>query len=145
MTNAVYHRSDKQDWRTPRALYAALDAEFHFGLDAATSADNPLGAPAFFTPETDGLLQDWTGYGACFCNPPYSDSARWIAKAAAESQKGATVVMLLAARPDTRVWHTYIHGKAEVRWIKGRLRFEGASNSAPFPSAIVVMRPAWKG
>lgn len=145
MTAAVYHRSAKQDWRTPRVLYDALNAEFRFGLDAATSPDNPLGTPAFFTAADDGLAQDWSGYGATFLNPPYKGAAAWIAKAAAEAKKGATVVMLLAARVDTKAWHDYIHGKAEVRFIRGRLRFDGAARSAPFPSVIVIFRPAWKG
>ena len=51
---------------------------------------------------------------------------------------GATVVMLLPARTDTRWFHDYIYGKAEVRFIRGRLKFGGSKNSAPFPSMVVI-------
>ena len=46
--------------------------------------------------------------------------------------------MLIPARTDTKRFHEYIYGKAEVRFIKGRLKFGGCENSAPFPSMIVV-------
>ena len=49
--------------------------------------------------------------------------------------------MLLPARTDTKWVHDYILGKAEVRFIKGRLKFGGSKNSAPFPSMVVVFRP----
>jgi site-specific DNA-methyltransferase (adenine-specific) len=75
-------------------------------------------------------------------NPPYGrEITQWVKKAWEESQKGATVVCLLPARTDTRWFHSYVLGKAEIRFIKGRLKFEGAKNSAPFPSMIVIYRP----
>lgn len=46
--------------------------------------------------------------------------------------------MLLPARTDTQWFHDYIYGKAEVRFIRGRLKFGEARNSAPFPSMIVI-------
>ena len=56
---------------------------------------------------------------------------------------GAVVVCLLPARTDTQWWHSYVIAHAaEVRFIKGRLKFGGSKNSAPFPSAVVVFRPA---
>lgn len=57
---------------------------------------------------------------------------------AAESD--ATVVMLLPARTDTAWFHDYIYGKAEIRFIRGRLKFGGIKNSAPFPSMVCVFR-----
>ena len=51
---------------------------------------------------------------------------------------GGIAVMLIPARTDTKAFHEYIYGKAEIRFIKGRLRFGGSKNSAPFPSMIVV-------
>ena len=60
-----------------------------------------------------------------------------------ESLGGVTVVMLIPARTDTSYWHDYIIGKAEVRFLRGRLRFEDedgvpAPCGAPFPSAVVI-------
>ena len=48
--------------------------------------------------------------------------------------------MLLPARTDTKWFHDYIYGKAEMRFIKGRLKFGDAKNSAPFPSMVVIFK-----
>lgn len=77
----------------------------------------------------------------CFCNPPYSEIAAWVKKAYLESSAPKTVIVLLIpARTDTRYFHEYILHRAEVRFIKGRLKFGEATNSAPFPSMIVIYR-----
>lgn len=137
---SVHFTSTRQDWRTPPDLYAALDAEFSFVLDAAASPDNAL-AERYYTEADDGLSRSWTT--ATFCNPPYNVVGRWIEKAAAEQRRGVTSVLLIPARTDTRAWHRYIFGRAgvEVRFLAGRLRFSGSAQSAPFPSAVVVFRP----
>lgn len=78
-----------------------------------------------------------------FCNPPYGrkETGEWVEKCALESRKpNTTVVMLIPARTDTRWFHEYIYHKAEIRFIKGRLKFGNAQNSAPFPSMVVVFR-----
>ncbi len=92
----------------------------------------------FFDKEQDALRLKWNG--VCFCNPPYSEVKLWIKKAYESSLEGTTVVMLIPARTDTVAWHTYIFPYAEIEFIKGRLKFGGHKNSAPFPSAIVVFR-----
>lgn len=61
----------------------------------------------------------------------------WVKKAA---ESNTTVVMLLPARTDTKWFHEYIYKKAEIIFIKGRLRFGNSKNSAPFPSMIVIFR-----
>ena len=74
-------------------------------------------------------------------NPPYGRTiGQWIRKAWESSRNGATVVCLLPARTDTLWWHDCVSRATEIRFLKGRLRFEGAANSAPFPSAVVVFR-----
>lgn len=74
-------------------------------------------------------------------NPPYSKSiAKWIKKAWYESLRGVTTVALLPARTDTTWFHRYIYQRAEVRFLRGRLQFEGAEQSAPFGSMIVIFR-----
>ena len=73
-----------------------------------------------------------------FCNPPYRDMSKWAKKCYEESLNGTLVVMLVPARTDTRWFHDYIYHKAEIRFIKGRLRFGGSSSNAPFPSMIVI-------
>jgi len=64
----------------------------------------------------------------------------WVKKAYRESLLGVTVVCLLPARTDTRWWHEYVMW-GEVRFVRGRLKFGDAKNSAPFPSAVCVFRP----
>ena len=75
-----------------------------------------------------------------FCNPPYGrELPKWIEKSYHEAQKpGTLVVMLIPARTDTRVFHEYIYGKAEIEFIRGRIKFEGAEYNAPFPSMLVI-------
>lgn len=125
-------------WATPTWLYQALDREFGFTLDPCSDGANARCA-RFYTPKENGLLRDW-GTEVVFMNPPYSALEEWVRKGYGAAQEGATVVALVPARTDTRWWHEYVM-KAEVRFIRGRLKFGNAENSAPFPSAIVVFRP----
>lgn len=143
--NKALLSSKKMDWRTPRELFYDLDCEFNFGLDAAASRENAK-CLNYFTKETDGLSQSWDGYGAVFCNPPYGrEIGSWVKKAYEEhARTGVTVVLLIPARTDTSYFHDYIYGKAEIRFIRGRLKFmdeNGESeNPAPFPSMVVIYR-----
>jgi hypothetical protein len=94
------------------------------------------------------LTVSWWFGRPVWCNPPYSLAKAFVAKAAAEQRLGVTSVLLIPARTDTRYFHEHIWDKAlhrprpgvEVRFLKGRLKFVGATNSAPFPSMIVVFR-----
>jgi site-specific DNA-methyltransferase (adenine-specific) len=130
------------EWETPPDLFQALDDEFRFQLDVAASAGNALYAQYFFE-DMDGLRFDWhTRVRSVWCNPPYGmQIGKWVRKAFQESRSGVTVVMLIPARTDTRYWHDYVMRASEIRLIRGRLRFSGATINAPFPSAVVVFRP----
>lgn len=139
MINSSLFSSASMEWETPQEFFDRLDAEFHFDLDVCATAENAKCA-RYFTPEEDGLAQEWGG--TCFMNPPYGrEIGKWVRKAYEEAQKGATVVCLLPARTDTAWWHDYVMRAVEIRFIRGRLRFGGAANGAPFPSAVVVFRP----
>lgn len=127
---AYIAKAQRTDWATPKWLYEKLDAEFHFTLDPCHLKSDTM----------DGLIIPWAPEVA-FANPPYGRPLkRWVAKAYNESQRGATVVMLLPSRTDTAWFHDYCL-KAEVRFIRGRLKFGDGKNSAPFPSMVVVFRP----
>ena len=146
MLNESLFSSNRMDWRTPKKLFDALNAEFAFNLDAAADDDNAK-CSMYFTKNDDALSRDWSGY-TVFCNPPYGRNlGAWVAKGHAEGKKpNTTVVMLIPARPDTAYWHDHIlHGHAdEIRFLRGRVRFEDESNTpagpAPFPSAVVIWR-----
>jgi site-specific DNA-methyltransferase (adenine-specific) len=132
--------SSKTDlWATPQSFYDELNAEFNFTLDPCSNGLNAK-CPLFFTKEDDGLTQDWAPH-TVFMNPPYGrEISEWMRKAYEESRKGATVVCLVPARTDTRWFHDYVYGKGEIRFVKGRLKFGDAENSAPFPSMVVIYR-----
>ncbi len=137
MNSAVFYSSKTDMWATPQDFFDALDAEFHFTLDACAVKENAK-CEAYYTPEQDGLDQPWTG--RVWCNPPYGRNVgQWVKKAHdTASGGGGFVVMLLPARTDTRWFHDYIYGKTEVRFIKGRLKFGSCQNAAPFPSMVVI-------
>lgn len=104
-------------WCTPPDFFAELDREFHFELDPA-STDKSAKCAKHFTPDDDGLKQDWGGY-CVFCNPPYGRAvADWVRKGYEESRKPGTTV--------------------------GRLKFTdedgNGEDAAPFPSAVIVWR-----
>lgn len=125
----VHFSSITDNWKTPDILYKELDKEFHFNFDPCP-LDNP--------DNIDGLKIEWGT--RTFVNPPYSQLKAWCKKAYEESLKGKTIVMLIPSRTDTCAWHSYIMKATEIRFIKGRLKFGNAKNSAPFPSAIIVFR-----
>lgn len=129
--------SSKTDmWATPKDFFDKLNEEFHFTVDVCAIPENAK-CEKFFTPEMNGLKQEWTGI--CWCNPPYGrEIGKWVEKAYVASTWGATVVMLLPARTDTKWFHEYIYNNAEIRFIKGRLKFGNSKTAAPFPSMVVI-------
>ena len=140
MGKEVLFSSRSEDWETPQEFFDKLDAEFHFTLDPCASAENHK-CELYFTKEQNGLQESWGG-NKVFCNPPYGRQiGKWVEKAYMESQKpDTTVVMLIPARTDTKWFHKFIYGKAEIKFVKGRLKFGGADNNAPFPSMVVVFK-----
>ena len=136
---AVHFSTASNEWSTPQDFYDKLDDEFGFTLDPCATIENAKCAK-FYTEADDGLAQDWT-QDIVFMNPPYGrEIGKWIKKAHDSAQGGATVVCLVPARTDTAYWHDYCI-KGEVRFIRGRLKFGGHTNSAPFPSAVVIFTP----
>ena len=131
-------RSD--EWATPQALFDALHEEFSFNLDAcATEANAKL--PRYFSAAVDGLRQDWGG-ARVFCNPPYSSVSAWAAKCKAEAGRAGVIVLLVPARTDTRWFHDSVWNGAasEVRFLKGRLKYNDGPSNAPFPSLLAIYR-----
>lgn len=139
MNTAVMFSSETDLWATPQDFFDELDKEFNFTLDPCATSDNAK-CSKYFTIIEDGLKQDWQGH-IVFCNPPYGRAIKnWVRKCYEESLKpNTTVVMLIPARTDTSYFHDYIYHKAkEIRFVRGRLKFGDAKNSAPFPSMVVI-------
>lgn len=128
--NQALLSSKNMNWCTPQDFFDKLDLEFGFVLDAAATNETAK-CRRYYTPETDGLAQT---YGR--------QLGKWVRKAWREAQTGQTIVLLIPARTDTAYFHDFIYGKAEIRFLRGRLRFTDesgtATNSAPFPSMVVV-------
>lgn len=137
-------------WATPRDYYKKVAQEFDFKLDAAALQSSTLVEGNWYGPDhpdearQDAFTRDWTKDsegGIVWLNPPYGKTIKqWMKKAYDEAKKGATVVCLVPSRTDTAWFHEYCINH-EVRFIRGRLKFGAAVNAAPFPSALVIMRP----
>ena len=136
----VHFSSKSNEWETPKEVFDTLNKEFNFTLDPCCTEETAK-CDKFYTISENGLKQDWSK-DTVFVNPPYGrEISDWVKKSYEEYLKGATVVMLIPARTDTKYYHDYIFNKAEIRFIKGRIKFlqnGEIGQSAPFPSAIIV-------
>lgn len=141
--NKVLFSSQNMCWCTPQDFYDELNKEFSFVLDPAAT-EKTAKCKHYFTPETDGLSQSWDFGGAVFCNPPYGRViGKWVEKAYKESLViKHPIVLLIPARTDTTYFHNFIYWKAEIRFIRGRIRFTDENGnpaaSAPFPSLLAI-------
>ena len=130
MKNKALFTCIRNDWNTPKELYKQLDKEFKFDFD-----------PCPNKPDFDGLEIEW-GFSN-FVNPPYKTDIqnKFIKKGFEEFKKGKTVVFLIPARTDTKRWQDIIFPNAsEIRFLRGRLKFDDGGGTATFPSAIIVFK-----
>lgn len=139
MLNNGMMTSNTDLWATPQSFFNELNQEFGFTLDPCATPDNAKCA-RYFTKEDNGLEQSWENE-IVFMNPPYGrEIKKWMQKAVKSwLVENATVVCLVPARTDTHWWHDYAMF-GEIRFIKGRLKFGNSTNSAPFPSAVIIYR-----
>lgn len=142
MNNGLMFSSKKEDWETPQAFFDEVDEEFNFQWDLAANKKNTK-CEQYIDKSDDSLTVDWSKLqGNLWLNPPYGrDLKKWVKKAAETQLDDQFLVMLIPARTDTSYWHDYIFGKAEIKFLRGRLKFEidgNAKDAAPFPSALVV-------
>lgn len=137
MKTDVFFKSQKCRWNTPQWLFNALNKEFGFQLDVCADPDNAL-CEKFYTADDDGLLMPWSAVN--WCNPPYGNRIHdWLNKAVREQANGKTTIVLIPARTDTKWFHEFaLNRDCEIRFIKGRLRFSGATANAPFPSMLLI-------
>ena len=134
------------EWATPQEFYDWANERYGpFDLDAAASAGNTKVAQSFFTKEDSALAKGASSWGLhtiAWLNPPYSQTRTFLAQAVLAVRAGAArVVVLVPARTDTQWWHETVPHCSEVLLLKGRLKFNEGSGSAPFPSALLVIEP----
>ena len=130
--------SNTPEWATPQKFFDELNREFSFSLDPCSTHENAK-CKKHYTKEDDGLSKNWGGE-VVFCKPPYGRELPKWGKKCYEESKHATIVMLIPARTDTSYFHDYIYHKAEIRFIRGRLKFNDGKQGAPFPSMLVIYR-----
>ena len=136
--NSGMFSSRTDNWVTPQWLFDELDKEFHFTLDVCADEQNHK-CEKYYTKTDDGLKNSWGG--VVFMNPPYGrEIAKWIRKAYSERANCEAIVMLLPSRTDTNWFHDYIYHEAEIRFLRGRIKFGGAKWNAPFPSMVAIYR-----
>ena len=134
------YNGNGRNWETPAEIFTPLNAEFHFTLDPCATPETAK-CGKFFTEADDGLIQDWSGERV-FMNPPYgAEIYAWTRKARLEAEKGALVVGLLPASTDLAWWHDDVVGRAEVRYIRGRVRFltGGPYRASGFFASVIVI------
>jgi len=140
------HATD--EWGTPKEMFEYLDSIWKFNLDVCASPENHK-CGKWFDKVDNAMELEWKDRndpGRCFMNPPFSLLKKFCKKARDEVLNGNAlfVVALLPARTDTKAFHEFIYGQADVEFLKGRLKFVGAKYQAPFPSMIVTWRKKWK-
>lgn len=142
LSNSVHFSSERDNWETPQNFFDKLNEEFGFTLDVCAE-DDTAKCEKYYTKKDDAFTKKWKG--VCWMNPPYGRGIGvWLEKAYETSQNESTVVCLIPSRTDTKWWHDYVMQAAEIRFVKGRLKFDGHKNSAPFPSAVVVFKMFWE-
>lgn len=127
------------EWETPQKLFDDLNKQFNFTVDVAAS-DTNFKVKKYYTEQIDGLSQSWKDE-IVWCNPPYGKQiADWVKKASDEVVNNCTTVLLIPARTDVKWFHEYVYNKAEIIFIKGRLKFGNSNTAAPFPNMLVIFR-----
>jgi phage N-6-adenine-methyltransferase len=146
-------RADCDERATPPELFASFDRRFHFTVDACALPHNAK-CERFYTPDDDGLVQDWAGERV-WCNPPYSSIEPWVEKAHFEWSNGPgaeLIAMLLPAnRTEQGWWQDHVEpyrdrgGYLRVEFLAKRLRFLapgakalGSDERPPFGCALLI-------
>ena len=113
------------------------------GLDPCTTADNPTGADAFYTPEHGGLTCTWAMYPSVFVNPPYGKAREpWVRKCVEAAERGQKVILLIPAATDTRIFRLAASTSTAIVYVTGRVKFgtlrpNRRQHAASHPSALI--------
>lgn len=137
--NGGMRSSDSPEWYTPQHIIDLVIELFdRIDLDPCSNSHETPNVPALahYTAADDGLALPW--HGRIYMNPPYGDEVTaWVNRIiqAYQDSEIAEGIALLPARIDTN-WFQPLWDYP-MCFIKGRLKFSGSENSAPFPSVLV--------
>lgn len=129
----------RQDYATPPEFLAAVRSRLgiaEFAVDLAASKDNAV-CPEFYDASADALERPWVFNGWCWLNPPFARIEPWVKRAYRQSRAGARVAMLLPAGVGSNWWAKWVHGKAFVLLLNGRITFVG--ETTPYPKDCVLL------
>lgn len=140
LSGNVHFSSDSPEWYTPEAIIERVVRVFgEIDLDPCADSSRSVPAKRYYTQKENGLILPWAG--RVYMNPPYGDDIQaWVEKLCSEPVTEA--IALVPARTDTAWFNLFVD--SPVCFIRGRLKFSGHDNSAPFPSAVFYIgkRPA---
>lgn len=129
--------SKRMDWCTPLNVLGRIYQFDKIGLDPCGNANSEVIADEIWT--EGGLDRPWHDKGLVYVNPPYGRGiGDWIAKCNKTSHdSNADIIALVPARTDTEWFRSALCLASRICLIRGRLRFQDAPSSAPFPSALI--------
>lgn len=131
-----------QDYVTPPEFIRAVKCRLQiaeFDVDLAASPENAQAA-VFYTEQDDALVQPWqVGSGWAWCNPPFARLEPWVEKAWIESQDHrAKIAMLVPAGVGSNWWAKWVHNKALVLLLNGRITFVGQPTCYPKDCCLLL-------
>jgi phage N-6-adenine-methyltransferase len=136
-------KSNKIEYSTPIKLFDVLNKEFNFTLDVCALPEN-FKCNKYFTPEIDGLIQDWKG--VCWMNPPFNkDLKKWVLKAHSESKKHNSIVCCLIPVRSNTIWWKDVCLEAEIRFIVGEVNFNDLDRGLWLPMCFMIFGTKNKG
>ncbi len=134
------------DWCTPPEIYEPVQKFFgQIDLDPCSNPQSRVPALNKFMLEegNDGLFSEW--YGKVYCNPPFGRGLKaWVEKAHKGIQYPNTVetILLIPAAVGTKLWQELVFPwSMAICFLKGRVKFQGATASAPMDCALVYFGP----
>ena len=138
MVNSALLSSARGDWNTPESFLDLVRQIGNIGLDPCSNSESTVDALVSWDKDDDGLAHSWGTVGLVYVNPPYGRQiGAWVSKCAHEAARGVEVLALVPSRTDTKWFQDHASTAAAVCFMRGRLRFVGADNAAPFPSAVL--------
>ncbi len=129
------------DYATPDSFWKPLNDEFHFTMDVAATKRNAK-CSRYLTRRQNALKTKWGEPGeVCWLNPPFKRYKEWFLKCVEEQKRGITTVVLVLSRITSVSWfHDYVTPNAEVRFVKGNLKFGKFKTALPLPLILCIFR-----
>jgi len=138
----------RQDYQTPPEFLDAVKKRLfisNFSWDLAASAENSVTDGGYYDEEQNSLLQPWEDLpyqdGWLWLNPPFAILTPWVTKARLAALKGAQIAMLVPAAVGANWWRDWVHDKAHVLFLNGRITFVGADDPYPKDCALLLYTP----